>query len=220
MNGDLASMTRANASAMRSRRASSPTSARSAGSHCETSGASSAAQKSRSPQKRRNASTSAGSNQRPRRRLAISRAALTPPAAWNTSTVCARHRIRAARGISSPRRPSGMPRPSQCSSRLRIAAAVSSDRNSIRAISAPRSHRASMNLRVTSPSSRIPRSTSKRRRSPAPGATVRSDHRNAARLSVQSTSFEVALAARSSAANSAAMRLALAEQPASLSSRA
>jgi hypothetical protein len=43
---------------------------------------------------------------------------------------------------------------------------------------------------------------------------------NAARGSVQSTSFEVALASRSSAANSSAMRLALAEQPASLRSSA
>ena len=74
-----------------------------------------------------------------------------------------------------------------------------------------------MNLRVTSPSSRMPLSTSIRRRSPVPGATVRNDHTNAARGFVQSTSFDVALAARSSAANRAAMRLALAEQPASLS---
>ena len=71
------------------------------------------------------------------------------PLAWNASTVCARHAIRAASGISSPRSPSGMPRPSQCSSRLRIAAAVGSERNSMRAISAPRSQRASMKLRVT-----------------------------------------------------------------------
>ena len=87
----------------------------------------------------------------------------------------------------------------------------------MRAISAPRSQRASMNLRVTSPSSRTPFSTSIRRRRPAPGATVRSDHTNAARGFAQSMSFDFAFAARSSAANSADMRLALAEQPASLS---
>ncbi len=95
MNGDLASITRANASAIRSRRAPSPASAKSGGSQAETSGASSALQKSRSPQNRRNASTKAGSNQRPLRRLAIARAAFNPPAAWKTSTVWARHRIRA-----------------------------------------------------------------------------------------------------------------------------
>ena len=55
---------------------------------------------------------------------------------------------------------------------------------------------------------------------PRPGAAVRSDHSNDARRPVQSTSFALALAARSSVANSVAMRLALAEQPASLSSSA
>ena len=53
---------------------------------------------------------------------------LPPPAAWKISAVWARQRMRASGGISSPRSPSGMPRPSQCSSRLRIAAAVPSER--------------------------------------------------------------------------------------------
>ena len=90
----------------------------------------------------------------------------------------------------------------------------------MRAISAPRSQRASMNLRVTSPSSLMARRVRARARQPAPGATVRSDQMNEARGLDQSISLEVRLASRSSASNSVAMRLAFAEQPASLSSSA
>ena len=112
----------------------------------------------------------------------------------------------------------GIPRPSQCSSSERIAAAVSSERKSMRAISAPRSQRASMNLRVTSPSSLIAlrsrrgRAASRRARPCAATSAARPGR-------LQSTSFDVRFAAWSSAPNSAAMRSALAEQPASLSSR-
>ena len=52
----------------------------------------------------------------------------TPAVAWKISTVCARHRMRASSGISSPARPRGWPRPSQCSSSARIASAVRSER--------------------------------------------------------------------------------------------
>ena len=54
----------------------------------------------------------------------------------------------------------------------------------------------------------------------APGATVRSDQMNEARGLDQSISLEVRLASSSSASNRVAMRLAFAEQPASLSSSA
>ena len=70
-------------------------------------------------------------------------------------TVCARQTMRASSGISSPRRPSGWPRPSQCSSSARIASAVSVLRPISSAISAPRSQRACISRRVTSPSSLI-----------------------------------------------------------------
>ena len=101
-----------------------------------------------------------------------------------------------------------------------MAAAVCSERKSMRAISAPRSQRDSMNLRVTSPSSRIARRTLMRRASPDPEAATRSDHRNAERRSVQSISLDLAFAVRSSESNSAAIWLAFAEQPASFSSSA
>ena len=77
-----------------------------------------------------------------------------------------------------------------------------------------------MSLRVTSPSSRIRCSRATRARIEPPGATVRSDQRIAGHGLDQSTSFDVRLAAWSSAPNSAAIRSALAEQPASLSSSA
>ena len=90
----------------------------------------------------------------------------------------------------------------------------------MRAISAPRSQRAAISLRVTSPSSRMPWSRATRRRIDPPGATVRIDQRMACHGLAQSTSFDVRLATWSSAPNSAAMRSALAEHPASLSSSA
>ena len=77
-----------------------------------------------------------------------------------------------------------------------------------------------MNLRVTSPSSLIPRRRATRSRSVPSGATLRSDHTNAWNGLDQSISFDVRLATWSSAPNSAAIRSALAEQPASLSSSA
>ena len=88
------------------------------------------------------------------------------------------------------------------------------------AISAPRSQRACISARVTSPSSLIASRRSSRARIVPPGATVRTDHTSAGSLPDQSTRLEVHLARWSSAPNSAAMRAALAEQPASLSSSA
>jgi hypothetical protein len=130
VNGDFASVTRANASAMRSIRSSPARSTRSPGSQCDTSASASDPQNARSRQMARKASTSAGSNQRPRR-------------------------CRATRSRIEP-----------------------------------------------------------------PGATVRSDQRSAGHGRDQSASFDVRLAAWSSAPNSAAIRSALAEQPASLGSSA
>ena len=87
----------------------------------------------------------------------------------------------------------------------------------MRAISAPRSQRASIRPLVTSPSSLMPFRWRTRSRSEPPGATVRHDHRKAWNGLDQSTSLDVRLAAWSSAPNSTAIRSALAEQPASLS---
>jgi hypothetical protein len=216
--GDLASITRANASAIRSVRGSSTATTAPAGSQADTSGRASVAQNSRSRRTVPNASTRAGSNQRPRRRRATPQAARTPPAAWKISTVWARQRIRPSSGISSPASPAGWPRPSQCSSSAWIAAAVPSDRKSMRAISAPRSQRACISDRVTSPSARIaPRREARSRSEPS---IVRRDHTRAEMGRDQSTSFDVRFASPSSAPNSAAIRAAFAEQPASLSSSA
>ena len=84
----------------------------------------------------------------------------------------------------------------------------------MRAISAPLSQRACISERVTSPSARIAR----RRSVLQP--TVRPDHTSADSGCDQFTRLDVRLASPSSAPNSAAMRDALAEQPASLSSSA
>src|SRR5918998_5509237 len=92
-------------------------------------------------------STSAGSNQRPLRTVATSSA---PAGSWalkKTSTVWARPQILARSGTSSPLRPSGWPLPSQCSSRDRMARAVSSGKPMRRVISAPRSQRICMSSR-------------------------------------------------------------------------
>ena len=102
---------------MRSRRASPACSTRSSGSQAETSGSASDSQNATSRRHAPSVSTSAGSNQPPLRFRAMLQAASTPPAAWKISTVCARQTMRASSGISSPRRPRGWPRPSQCSSR-------------------------------------------------------------------------------------------------------
>jgi hypothetical protein len=134
--------------------------------------------------------TIVGSNQRPARRSATSYAACTPDAEWKISTVWARHRIRASGGISYSFSPRGCPRPSQCSSSARIASAVRSDRPTRRAISAPRSQRASISDFVTSPSSRIASRRSTRVRTDRPGVTVRADHRNAANGLDQSIRFD------------------------------
>ena len=66
----------------------------------------------------------------------------------------------------------------------------------------------------------MPWSVATRRPIDVPGAAVRSDQRSDCHGLDQSISFDVRFAAMSSAANSAAIRSALAEQPASLSSSA
>ena len=169
----------------------------------------------------RKASTSAGSNQRPRRRLAIARAALTPPWAWNTSSVWARHRMRAARGISSPRSPSGMPAPVpvlvEAADRRGGLLGEEQHARDLGAAVAPGLHEAARDIALVADALAAPRCAgAARRRAPPCAATTATP----ARPSVQSTSFALALAARSSVANSAAIRLAFAEQPASLSSSA
>ena len=128
--------------------------------------------------------------------------------------------MRPSSGISVPARPRGWPRPSQCSSSARIASAVRSERPTSFAISAPRSQRASISERVTSPSSLIASSRSSRARSERPGATVRADHTNADSGLAQSVRLAVRFATWSSAPNSAAIRAEFAVQPASLRSSA
>ena len=107
--GDLASTTRANASAMRSRPSSSATSTRSAGSTAVTAAPSSEAQKAVSSSIVASASTSAGSNHVPRRRRAIPSAPARPSSCRKTSIVCARQRIRPGSEIAAPLRPAGRP---------------------------------------------------------------------------------------------------------------
>ena len=88
------------------------------------------------------------------------------------------------------------------------------------AISAPRSHRACISERVTSPSSLMASRRSSRARGERPGATVFTDHTNAGNGLAQSMRLALCLAWWSSAPNSAAMCAAFAVQPASLSSSA
>ena len=122
----------------------------------EMSGSASESQNASSSQARRRACRPAPGRTSPRCASWPSpQAAATPPAAWKISTVWARQTMRASSGISSPRRPRGWPRPSQCSSSARIASAVSVVRPIRSAISAPRSQRACISERVTSPSSLI-----------------------------------------------------------------
>ncbi len=75
-----------------------------------------------------------------------------------------------------------------------MASAVPSENPSMRAISAPRSHRACISDLVTSPSVRIACSRCMRAPSEPPGATVRTDQTKAENGRDQSTSFEVRLA--------------------------
>jgi hypothetical protein len=111
VHGDLASMTRANAWAMRSMRDSSARMMRSAGSSAATwSRASrrfSRSQNSASFSTAPKAWTRAGSNQLPDRLRAIAPALVTPYARQKTSTVWARQRMRDVCGISSRFRPLG-----------------------------------------------------------------------------------------------------------------
>ena len=143
----------------------------------------------------------------------------SPRAAWKISTVCARHRIRAQQRDLLAAQPSGWPRPSQCSSSARIAAAVPRPSPSSRAISAPRSQRARISERVISPSSRsasaAPRASAATRRA-RPSAATTGTPVGARPVDP----LGAALGARSSTANSAAIRAEFAEQPASLSSSA
>ena len=95
-----------------------------------------------------------------------------------------------------------------------------SDRPTRRAISAPRSQRACISDRVTSPSSLIASSRSSLTCGDSFGATERTDQRKAGSLRAQSVRLAVRLSSWSSAPNSAAIRAAFAVQPASLSSSA
>jgi len=61
---------------------------------------------------RQNSSTITGSNCRPRRSRAVSTAASTPSARWNTSAMSAKWNSRTDRAISSPPTPPGTPLPS------------------------------------------------------------------------------------------------------------
>ena len=90
----------------------------------------------------------------------------------------------------------------------------------MRAISAPRSQRASISERVTSPSSLIASSRSSLTFGDSFGATARADQTNAGSFRDQSTRFPLRLSSWSSAPNSAAIRAAFAVHPASLSSSA
>ena len=90
----------------------------------------------------------------------------------------------------------------------------------MRAICAPRSQRACISERVTSPSSRTASSRRTLALGPCPRAATREAHTKAGHGRAQSTRLEVRLAAWSSVPNSAAIRDELAEQPASLSSSA
>ncbi len=102
-----------------------------------------------------------------------------------------------------------------------MACAVVSESPSRRAICAPRSQRACISERVTSPSSRIASSRcSLAEGERRPRAAVRAAHTNAGHGRAQSTRLEVRLAAWSSVPNSEAIRDEFAEQPASLSSSA
>ena len=183
VHGDLASTIAANAVAIWSRRSASTVTTWSSGSQRVRSGSASDAQKAASLRNAPSAFTSSGSNQAPERRAATAYASSIPPAAWKISTVCARHRIRPRSGIWSPSSQRGWPWPSQCSSSARIASAVPSDRPIMRAISAPRSHRACISERVTSPSSLIASRRSSLTFGDSFGATARTDHRNAGSLS-------------------------------------
>ena len=131
VDGDFASTTSAKACATRLIRASSAGIAAGGGAYACTAAASAAG--SRGSRSSRTSATSSGSNQRPRRRRAVA----TP----QISTVCASPAMRASSGISSPRSPSGCPRPSQCSSSERIAATVAGPKPRSAAIAAPRSQR-------------------------------------------------------------------------------
>ena len=100
-----------------------------------------------------NASTSAGSNQRPARlRSHAPRPRGRRPRRGRSRPSGRGRGCAPSSGISSPRSPRGWPPPSQCSSSARIASAVSALKPSMSAISAPRSQRAAISARVTSPS--------------------------------------------------------------------
>ena len=90
----------------------------------------------------------------------------------------------------------------------------------MRATSAPRSQRAFISERVTSPSSLIASSRSRRTLGDSLGATARTDHTKADSGRAQSMRLALCLTSWSSAPNSAAIRAAFAVQPASLSSSA
>ena len=220
VHGDLASTIPANAVAIWSSRSSSTAISWSSGSQRVRSGSASEAQKPASRRKESSALTRSGSNQVPARRSATAQASSTPPAAWKISTVWARQRMRPSSGICSPSSQRGCPCPSQCSSSVRIASAVPSVSPIMRAISAPRSQRACISERVTSPSSLIASSRSSFTRGVSFGATARTDHRKAGSVRAQSVRLPVRLSSWSSAPNRADMRDALAVQPASLSSSA
>ena len=171
--GDFASTTRPNASAIRSSRSSSARTTRSAGSSAATcmvtSGDATRSQKAASRATCSNRSASAGSNQVPRRRRTTSAAASGPPAAKKTSAVWASPTIRPSGAISSPRRPAGLPRPSQCSSADAIATTVASGNASRSRICAPRSQRSPTSSSPRRAPLRATAATLRRRRGRRPG---------------------------------------------------
>ena len=118
--GLFASTTSANAAVTMSSRASSISITCDAGSSAATRSASPASaspdQKASVCDRFTSRATRPGSNHVPDRRTASARAASGPPSVWKTSMTCASSAIRAPSGIASPARPSGRPRPFQCSS--------------------------------------------------------------------------------------------------------